>query len=83
MAVNRVAGLALPALLAMGLPGISLSAARALQIVQQTGNDAALTALNPGVKLPATAISVVHRSDGSGTTFIFTHYLSQVSPEWK
>jgi phosphate transport system substrate-binding protein len=46
-------------------------------------NDPALTKLNPGVKLPATAISVVHRSDGSGTTFIFTHYLSQVSPEWK
>jgi phosphate transport system substrate-binding protein len=46
-------------------------------------NDPALTRLNPGVKLPATAISVVHRSDGSGTTFIFTHYLAQVSPEWK
>lgn len=46
-------------------------------------NDPAITRLNPGVKLPDKAISVVHRSDGSGTTFIFTHYLSQVSPEWK
>jgi phosphate transport system substrate-binding protein len=46
-------------------------------------NDPAITKLNPGVKLPDQAISVVHRSDSSGTTFIFTHYLSQVSPEWK
>ena len=46
-------------------------------------NDPALTALNPGVALPDNAISVVHRSDGSGTTFIFTNYLSKVSPEWK
>lgn len=46
-------------------------------------NDPAIKALNPGLKLPAEAISVVHRSDGSGTTFIFTHYLSEVSPDWK
>jgi phosphate transport system substrate-binding protein len=47
-------------------------------------NDPAIKALNPGLKtLPDEAISVVHRSDGSGTTFIFTHYLSEVSPEWK
>lgn len=46
-------------------------------------NDPALTALNPGVSLPGTAITVVHRSDGSGTTFHFTDYLSKVSPEWK
>ena len=46
-------------------------------------NDPALKALNPGVNLPDQAISVVHRSDGSGTSFIFTHYLSQVSPTWK
>ena len=38
---------------------------------------------NPGVKLPSTEIVVTHRSDGSGTTFIFTDYLSKVSPEWK
>ncbi|HVT16830.1 MAG TPA: phosphate ABC transporter substrate-binding protein PstS [Thermoanaerobaculia bacterium] len=46
-------------------------------------NDPKIRALNKGVKLPDAAISVVHRSDGSGTTFIFTHYLSEVSPEWK
>jgi phosphate transport system substrate-binding protein len=46
-------------------------------------NDKRIQALNPNVKLPDLTIAVVHRSDGSGTTFIFTHYLSQVSPEWK
>ncbi len=46
-------------------------------------DDPAIKKLNPGAKLPATAIAVVHRSDGSGTTFIFTDYLSKVSPEWK
>jgi phosphate transport system substrate-binding protein len=46
-------------------------------------NDPAIAATNPGVALPATSISVVHRSDGSGTTFIWTNYLSKVSPEWK
>jgi phosphate transport system substrate-binding protein len=46
-------------------------------------NDPKLTALNPGVKLPDQDIVVVHRSDGSGTSFIFTDYLSKVSPEWK
>jgi phosphate transport system substrate-binding protein len=46
-------------------------------------NDPALASLNPGVTLPDEAISVVHRSDGSGTTFIFTNYLSKVSPDWK
>jgi phosphate transport system substrate-binding protein len=46
-------------------------------------NDSKITALNPGVSLPDKEIVVVHRSDGSGTTFIFTDYLSKVSPEWK
>ena len=46
-------------------------------------NDPAIVAINPGVKLPSAPIAVVHRSDGSGTTFNFTHYLSQVSPAWK
>ena len=46
-------------------------------------NDAPIASANPGVKLPDQAISVVHRSDGSGTTFIFVNYLSKVSPEWK
>jgi len=46
-------------------------------------NDPAIVALNPAVKLPAAPITVVHRSDGSGTSFLFTNYLSKVSPEWK
>ena len=46
-------------------------------------NDPRLAALNPGVKLPATDIVVVHRSDGSGTTFIFSDYLSTVSKDWE
>jgi phosphate transport system substrate-binding protein len=46
-------------------------------------NDPKLRELNPGVALPAKDIIVVHRSDGSGTTYIFTDYLSNVSPEWK
>ncbi|HZS83205.1 MAG TPA: phosphate ABC transporter substrate-binding protein PstS [Stellaceae bacterium] len=45
-------------------------------------NDPALQKLNPGLALPDQAIAVIHRSDGSGTTFIFTDYLSKVSPEW-
>ncbi|HUR90719.1 MAG TPA: phosphate ABC transporter substrate-binding protein PstS [Ramlibacter sp.] len=46
-------------------------------------NDAAITALNPGVALPDTQIAVVRRADGSGTSFIFTNYLSKVNAEWK
>jgi len=46
-------------------------------------NDPAITALNPGVKLPAAEITVVHRADGSGTSFLFTDYLSKVNPEFK
>src|SRR5450631_754722 len=46
-------------------------------------NDPALTSLNPGVALPDSAISPVRRADGSGTTFIFTNYLSKVNAEWK
>ena len=46
-------------------------------------NDPAIAKINPGLTLPGAAISVVHRSDGSGTTFNFTHYLAQVSPTWK
>lgn len=46
-------------------------------------DDAAIKALNPGVALPSASITVVHRSDGSGTTFVFANYLSKVSEEWK
>ncbi|HET7334157.1 MAG TPA: phosphate ABC transporter substrate-binding protein PstS, partial [Rhizomicrobium sp.] len=46
-------------------------------------NDGAIARLNPGVTLPDQAIAVIHRSDGSGTTYNFTYYLSAVSPGWK
>jgi phosphate transport system substrate-binding protein len=48
----------------------------------KTWNDPALTSLNPGVKLPAEPIAVVHRSDASGTTAIFSNYLTKTSPTW-
>jgi phosphate transport system substrate-binding protein len=46
-------------------------------------NDGEITSANPGVNLPANDIVVMHRSDGSGTTFVWTDYLSKISPEWK
>ena len=49
----------------------------------KTWNDPRIVRINPGLHFPAKAITPVHRSDGSGTTFNFTHYLSQVSPGWK
>jgi len=49
----------------------------------QTWDDPTIKKLNPQAKLPSDAIVIVHRSDGSGTTFIFTDYLSKVSPDWK
>jgi phosphate transport system substrate-binding protein len=49
----------------------------------KTWNDPAITAINAGLKLPADEITVVHRSDGSGTTAIFTTYLAEVCPAWK
>jgi len=49
----------------------------------KTWNDPAIAALNPGMQLPDARITIVHRSDGSGTTFNFTNYLSKISPTWK
>jgi len=49
----------------------------------KTWDDPAIAKLNPGVKLPSTAIAVVHRADGSGTTFNYTDYLSKASADWK
>ena len=49
----------------------------------KTWNSPVIARLNPGLRLPASQITVVHRSDGSGTTFNFAHYLGQVSPAWK
>ncbi|APG10258.1 phosphate ABC transporter substrate-binding protein PstS [Bradyrhizobium japonicum] len=46
-------------------------------------NDPAIRAINPDIRLPNTAITVVHRTDGSGTTFNWSNYLSKVSPQWK
>lgn len=46
-------------------------------------DDPEIAKINPGIKFPSTPIVVVHRSDGSGTTFVFTDFLSKVSPEWK
>ncbi len=46
-------------------------------------NDSSIAALNEGIILPTSNIAIVHRADGSGTTFLFTDYLSKVSPEWK
>jgi phosphate transport system substrate-binding protein len=46
-------------------------------------NDPAVAKINPGLKLPSENITVVHRSDGSGTTFVWADYLSKISPEWK
>ena len=71
----------LPGNLSLKLDGDTIAAIYLGQI--KKWNDPKLTALNPGVKLSDQEIVVVHRSDGSGTTFIFTDYLSKVSPEWK
>ena len=49
----------------------------------KTWNDPRIAKLNPGLRLPPLPVTVVHRSDGSGTTYIWTEYLSKVSPEWK
>jgi len=75
--------------LAYNLPGVSemkLSGEVVAKIFLgqiKRWNDPAIKALNPGLNLPATDIVVVHRSDGSGTTFVFSDYLSSVSGEWR
>ncbi len=74
--------------IAYNLPGVAklqLDGPTLANIYQghiKTWNNPALTALNPGVNLPSSSITVAHRSDGSGTTYIFTDYLAKVSPEW-
>ena len=72
------------------LPGVTTSIKLAPDILADMylgtltkWNDSRITALNPGISLPDLSIGVVHRSDGSGTTDIFTDYLSKVSDEWK
>ena len=75
-----VYNLALPAGGRLHLTGPVLAAIFLGQITRW--NDPAVTALNPGVSLPPAPINVVHRSDGSGTTYIFSNYLSSVDPAW-
>jgi phosphate transport system substrate-binding protein len=75
-----VYNLRLPAGARLHLTGPVLAAIFLGQITRW--NDPALTALNPGITLPPAAITVVHRSDGSGTTYIFSNYLSSVDPAW-
>jgi phosphate transport system substrate-binding protein len=75
-----VYNLSLPAGARLYLTGPVLAAIFLGQITHW--NDPAITALNPGLTLPNAAITVVHRSDGSGTTYIFSNYLSSVDPAW-
>ena len=75
-----VYNLSLPAATRLHLTGPVLAGIFLGQVTRW--NDPALTALNPGLSLPAAPINVVHRSDGSGTTYIFSNYLSSVSPAW-
>jgi phosphate transport system substrate-binding protein len=72
--------LSLPAGARLHLTGPVLAAIYLGQITHW--NDPAITALNPALALPNARITVVHRSDGSGTTYIFSNYLSSVSPAW-
>jgi phosphate transport system substrate-binding protein len=72
--------LSLPAGARLHLTGPVLAAIYLGQITRW--NDPAITALNPGITLPPAPITVVHRSDGSGTTYIFSNYLSAVDPAW-
>lgn len=76
--------------IAYNLPGIGKGLRMTRELVADiylgkitSWNDPAIAKLNPAVKLPSMPITVVHRSDGSGTTYIFTDFLSRVSPEWK
>ena len=90
-AVLHIPTLAVAEAIVLNLPGIKRSQLKLTPDVLADiylkkitkWNDKRIQALNPNVKLPDLTIAVVHRSDGSGTTFIFTNYLSKVSPAWK
>jgi phosphate transport system substrate-binding protein len=76
--------------LTYNIPGVTATLKLAPQVIAgiflgtiSKWDDPKIKADNPGVNLPGKSIEVVHRSDGSGTSFIFTDYLSKVSPEWK
>jgi phosphate transport system substrate-binding protein len=84
--IPTVLGAVVPVFNVPGVDNVKFSGEVLADIYQgkiSTWNDARLAKDNPGVKLPDTKIIVVHRSDGSGTSFIFTDYLSKVSKEWE
>ena len=84
--IPTVAGAVVIAYNLAGQPSAELDAIRSpvFSLAQiKKWNDPKIAATNAGIKLPDKDIVVVHRSDGSGTTFIFTDYLSKVSAEWK
>jgi len=84
--IPTVAGADVVAYNLAGSPALKLDADTIAGIflgVVKKWNDPKIAASNPGVKLPDQEIVVVHRSDGSGTTYIWTDYLSKISPEWK
>jgi phosphate transport system substrate-binding protein len=84
--VPTVLGAVVPAYNLKGVPDLKLSGPVLADIFLgkiTRWTDAAIAKLNPGVTLPDAAITVVHRSDGSGTTYCFVDYLSKVSAEWK
>jgi len=94
LAQSKTKILHVPTVLGADVPAYNLNVAGDLKFTPEalagiflgkitTWNDPALAKVNPTVKLPSDPIIVVHRSDGSGTTFIWTDYLSKVSPEWK
>jgi phosphate transport system substrate-binding protein len=84
--IPTVAGADVVAYNLAGSPALKLDADTIAGIflgVVKKWNDPKIAASNPGIKLPDQEIVVVHRSDGSGTTYIWTDYLSKISPEWK
>src|SRR5499433_3415861 len=94
MASAKIPILHLPTVLGAVVPTYNLSGVEKLRFTPEAiagiflgkithWNDPAIAKENPDVKLPAAAIVPIHRSDGSGTTYIFTDYLSKVSEEWK
>jgi phosphate transport system substrate-binding protein len=94
MAATKVPMLHLPTVLGAVVPTYNLAGVEKLRFTADTlagiflgkitqWNDPAIAKSNPDAKLPAAAIVPIHRSDGSGTTYVFTDYLSKVSPEWQ
>src|SRR3989449_5586234 len=93
LAATKVPILHLPTVLGAVVPTFNLKGVESLRFTPETvagiflgkitrWDDPAIAQANPGVTLPAEAIVPVHRSDGSGTTYVFTDYLTKVSPEW-